>query len=163
MLMAILCRRFDEADEEDKSIKVGTIRELEKLNVTLFLINGKSADTNRAQSWRFANKIFTRRKGKNLNKVEFGIYGFISSSLRVNTKKGNFKDHIYSNRAKSEQFWDWNGRDYLLLQYEWYLRETPIVDRDLEIKYKTYRLNSDERNFRFDNNFFVKLERSTLE
>lgn len=168
MLMALMCRRFDEVDEENNLIKVNVIREIEKLNVILFFINGKSADTNRAQSWRFANKIFAARKGKNLNKVESaisesGIYDFISSSLRANTKKGNFKNHIYSNRAKSEQFWDWNGRDYLLLQYEWELRGTSIEDRDLEIKYKTYRLNSDEHILKYDNNFFVGLERSSRE
>lgn len=169
-LMAVLTRRFDDDEKEDKEIKNSIVRSVERHHAVLFLINGKSADTNKAQCWRLANKIFDQRHGYEGSVRYDGnnfldINKFFNSGVWNNHNRENLREFVHSNRIKNERFWDWKGRDYILLQYEWHLRETKIHLREPNQPYYTYPLfikptrnNKLTPVFKFDKEFLSGIE-----
>lgn len=167
LIMSVICNVFNKDENDDKTFKLEFIKEVERHNAVLFLINGKSTDTNRAQSWRYSNVVFEARHGRKLNERLSGIntdyiMSFFSKSINKYHRVDHFSEHIHSNRMNNEKFWDWNGRDYLLLQWEWSLRNTPVKERNTSLKYRTYRLYSQNSEHSFKPHFFLDLERANL-
>ena len=160
-LISLIIKDSLNSSSEDSlnALKTEVIQAVEKHNVYLFLLKGKSSDTNRAEFWRFANKTHENRaEGSTAQAIINHI-----EQLKVKQSKtgGGFYEHIHTNRQTNERFWDWNGRDYILLQYEWHLRNTPLEKRDLSMNFTTYRLYSiDSNRFKFPIHFFVGLTRS---
>lgn len=116
LIMAALIRpnEFDN-QEENKEWMLALIKEIERHNVVLFLINGKSNDTDRAYCYRLSNQFFEHRKdGKTFHTTR----EFLKKSVQKHHNIYNFINHIHHNRANNEQFWDWNGRNYILWLYE---------------------------------------------
>ena len=64
--------------------------------------------------------------------------------------KFNFINHIHHNRANNQQFWDWNGKTYILWLYETNLLKTEsssVNDMEEYSTYSFYKLDNVDLKF----------------
>jgi uncharacterized protein with ParB-like and HNH nuclease domain len=150
LIMAMLIRKPEKEFEnlqDEIDWKLSLIKEIERHNVVLFFINGKSNDTNRAYCYRLTNQFYESRKdGRTFHKTK----EYLKKSINKHHSIFNFINHIHHNRANNQQFWDWNGKTYILWLYETNLSKTEnstIKDMDEYSTYSFYKLNNVDLKF----------------
>lgn len=120
---------------------------VERHNYCVYLLAGLQANTNRAEFSRLTNKFFRDNLTHNvvLEKVA------IETNIKLTWK--NVSDHIHRNRANNQRFWDWNGKNYTLWEWEKRLQgnSEPIL-KDYANS-ATYQIFPDEGSYRGDASF----------
>lgn len=120
---------------------------VERHNYCVYLLAGRQADTNRAHFSRLVNQFFRTNKTHNS----------VVEEIKVKTDHwlswNNVYDHIHRNRANNQRFWDWNGKNYTLWEWERYLQDEkePILAEFSKIA--TYKVFPDNGSFVRDASF----------
>ncbi len=114
LIMAALCR-LNKNSEDEQSV-IGILKELERHNFVVYLLAGRSSNTNRVNILRNVYSYFSEG-----NK---DVHSTITGATTNSIKEKEIIDNIWKiTQQKQKYFYSWAGCKYFMWNWECYLKE----------------------------------------